>query len=472
MTMMLTRSRPTASAAAPWADRRARRLKILVVTHEFPALSETFILDQLVALLQAGHDVHIVADAPRHEAVVHPEIAQHDLLRRTRYLAVPHSKMARLALLLRAIRIGGMKVASSTAALILARRRTGEPGQLACFAATVTALAEIGNVDVAICHFGENGARLVRATQALRRLEPVLTIFHGFDLTRLVRTHGPRCYGNLTQAGALFLPTSDAFAERLEALGFPSERTVVQRMCVDLDKLDAVVRALPAQPTDDAPFTFLCVGRLVEKKGFADAVRGFAQAFAGAPAHLARLNIVGDGPLRDELEHLVAQHGVADRVHFLGALPRQHVLAAVRAADVLVHPAITAADGDMEGLPVVISEGMALRKPVITTRHSGIPELVIDQVTGRLVPEADVPALAAAMSWMVAHPAAARRMGETGRARLEAGFNAAHWSAVLEGLLQAAVIAHPGGRPPPQVTRITSEILAARRDRLGAKPST
>ncbi len=435
---------PTAAAASVGqaiAPSR-RNLRILVVTDVFPALSETFILDQLVSFLQAGHEVRVIADRPRQEQVMHPEVAQYGLLTRTHYLNVPQHRRARVGVLLRAIGAGGPRVVASFADLLLARLRIHEPGNLSMLAATIVALVDAGEVDVVVCHFGENGARLVRATGALGRDVPVLTIFHGFDLTRLIRTHGPRCYGNLRRGGRLFLPTSEAFADRLRAMDFPDDRIVVQRMCVDLDKLDAVVAALPPGPGPNGPFTFLGVGRLVEKKGFRDAVRAFAQAFGTTPPGSACLRIVGGGPMREELEALAASTGVTDRVTFLGPLQRQRVLAEMRGADALVQPSVTAADGDMEGLPVVISEGMALRKPVITTRHSGIPELVIDEVTGRLVAEADVPSLAAAMSWMAAHQDAARRMGEAGRARLEGGFNAAFWNGALERVLQKAVSQH------------------------------
>ncbi len=411
-------------------------MRITVVADVFPALSETFVLDGVISLIERGHEVSIIADKARDEPAVHDDVARHGLLGRTRYLVLPRTLHGRLAVLAHAARHGRLRLAGTALALLRARRQVGEAGGLRMLAA-VRALAEAPRPDVVLCHFGPNGAMAARALDALGWAAPVVTIFHGFDLSRLVKQRGPHLYGHLFRRGRLFLPACEAFAARLRAIGCPPERIRVQRMCVDLPGLDALAASLGGAPPA-AAFTFVGVGRLVAKKGFAHAIRAFARAFGHLPPGQARLRLAGDGPLRGELEALARQAGVAGRVEFLGPLQRRAVVAAMLAADALVQASVTAADGDMEGVPLVISEAMALGKPVLATRHGGIPELVLDGVTGRLLDEGDEAGLAAAMAWMAANRPAAAQMGRAGRERLQAGFTAGCWNGLLEQRLSAA----------------------------------
>ena len=410
-------------------------MRITVIVDVFPALSETFVLDQVVSLIARGHDVSIIADGPRDEPAVHEDIARHGLLRRTRYLALPPTRRGRLAVLAWAARHSRLRLIGSAMALRRGRN-VGEAGGWRVLAA-IASLAEAPRPDVILCHFGPNGAMAVRALDALGWTVPVVTIFHGFDLSRLVKRHGPHLYGHLFRNGQLFLPVCQAFADRLGALGCPPGRIMIQRMGVDLAELDARVRPHDRATPHAGAFTFLSVGRLVAKKGTVHAIRAFARAFGHLPPGQVRLRVVGDGPLRADLASMAQACGVAAHVEFLGALPRQMALSAMQASDALVQASVTAADGDMEGVPVVIAEAMALGKPTLGTRHSGIPELVLDGVTGRLLEEGDEAGLAAAMAWMVANRQAAAQMGRAGRARLQAGFTASHWNDVLEQRLSA-----------------------------------
>lgn len=399
-------------------------------------------LDQVISLIEKGHQVRIIAGSVSDEQFEHEEIKRFDLASRVRYLRESsQTRRQRLTLVMRAIGHGGARAAKVFAAFRSARKTSGEIGELATLAAMVLALAEARPPDVVLCHFGPNGSASVRAIEALGWTVPVVTMFHGFDISRLIKQNGPRIYDHLFRQGRLFMPACDAFAERLQALGCPVSRIMVQRMCVSPAKLDAVIAPLKSQSFPSKPFIFVTVGRLVAKKGIGNTLVAFAQAFGHQPSDEVRLRIVGDGPLRDELDGMARNVGVDDKVEFLGALVRSEVLAVVNAADVVVQASMTAPDGDMEASPVVISEAMALRKPVIGTRHSGIPELITDEVTGLLVEE-DGEGLVSAMRWMVANRSTAVRMGEAGRTRLEAGLNAEYWNTRLEKRLMDIV--HPG----------------------------
>lgn len=171
------------------------------------------------------------------------------------------------------------------------------------------------------------------------------------------------------------------------------------------------VEAGPGRPpVENAVPVVLSVGRLVEKKGFDDLIKAMA---VEAPA--AQLVIIGDGPLRSDLEALAARLGVADQVTFLGSLDHQATLDWFRRADIFVLACKVAADGDRDSMPVVTKEAMAAGLPVISTDEVGVPEMVDDGKTGLLVPPSSPARLAEALALLLADPRRRREMGDAGR---------------------------------------------------------
>ncbi len=172
---------------------------------------------------------------------------------------------------------------------------------------------------------------------------------------------------------------------------------------------------------------------MVEKKGLEVGLRAFALLRRELPG--ATWHIVGDGPLRPHLEALRQQLSLADSVLLHGTLPHPEARRVLDQAHILVAPSVTAQDGDQEGIPVVIMEAMAAGLPVVSTRHSGIPELVEDGVTGLLVPERDPEALAQALRRLVLDAPGWPEMGRRGRAIVERDYNTRRLNDRLEQTL-------------------------------------
>ena len=160
------------------------------------------------------------------------------------------------------------------------------------------------------------------------------------------------------------------------------------------------------------PVTLVTVARLVPKKGIEDAIRAVAALAPKYPT--LSFHIVGDGPQRSGCQTLIEELGVQNQIRLLGQQPAEGVKHALKSADIFVAPSYTASDGDIEGIPVAIMEAMASGLPVVSTNHSGIPELVMDGVTGCLVAERDVTNIAARLSWRSIGPRSARRWAERG----------------------------------------------------------
>jgi glycosyltransferase involved in cell wall biosynthesis len=193
-------------------------------------------------------------------------------------------------------------------------------------------------------------------------------------------------------------------------------------------------RFAPNGTAREEPPLVLAVGRLIEKKGFADLVRACALLRRhGGPF---RCRIVGKGELEEELRTLIEELGLQPEVELTGPIPREQLLAVYQRASVVVAPCVIGEDGNRDGLPTVLIEAMALGIPVVATDVTGIPELVEHGRTGLVVPQQDPQALAAAIRRVLADPTLGEALARAGRARVEQDFdvhaNVAHLRALLE----------------------------------------
>lgn len=276
-----------------------------------------------------------------------------------------------------------------------------------------------------LAHYGRWG----RFACALRELGlikgPIATVFHGKDMSSYLQKRSNNAYGMLFKRGDLFLPISEFWREKLITLGAPTDRIMVHRMGVDTTRFTETPRTLA---TGEA-VRFIGVGRMVEKKGFDDAIAAFAKMRATPGAPEATLTLIGDGPLRRAMQAQAAPLG--DAVRFTGLLPHAKVAEMLRAAHVFVLPSRTSENGDMEGIPVALMEAMAQGLPVLATRHSGTPELVEHEVSGLLCAEGDREALAANMLAFAKAPERWAQMGAAGAAKVRAEFDLKHWNDLL-----------------------------------------
>jgi colanic acid/amylovoran biosynthesis glycosyltransferase len=253
----------------------------------------------------------------------------------------------------------------------------------------------------------------------------LVTSFRGADVTRYVKSRGEGVYRGLLRRGDLFMPVSQDFARRIERMGADPRKVVVHRTGIDLRLF-----AYRSRAAGSTPLHLVTVARLVEKKGIEYVVRAVARLAAeGADV---RYTIVGDGVLRESLARLAGELGVSECVHLAGWRPQREVRDIMDRADVLVAPSVTAASGDQEGIPNAVKEGMALGLPVVSTQHSGIPELVEDGVSGFLVPERDDHALAASIRTIRDSADLRRSMGRAGRTRVEREYDIERLNDALE----------------------------------------
>lgn len=186
---------------------------------------------------------------------------------------------------------------------------------------------------------------------------------------------------------------------------------------------------LPArEPRTGNAKSLICVGRLSPEKGQAGLVRAFAELSARHDG--VQLRLVGDGPERRDLEQLVSELNMVDRVTFAGRLTETDTLAEIARSDLLVLPSF------MEGLPIVLMEAMALGVPVVASRVAGIPELVEDGVNGLLFAPSDWTELGACIERLLTSDVLCTTFAEEGKKKVADEFDARKSAELLSKLFR------------------------------------
>jgi colanic acid/amylovoran biosynthesis glycosyltransferase len=385
--------------------------RLLYVVSLFPCWSETFIVREIAALIAAGADVRILSLKAPSEKLVHPEAER--LLPRVRH-PLPSGPAAwrRAAALLAHPR------ALSSLALALGRALGRRPIELAKSLEAV--------------------ARAVEQLDWIRQFDPDVIHAHwatypstaALALGRLVG----KPFGFTCHAHDIFVH-DHLLREKIESAAVPvtiSRYNVAwlaeQVTARARDRLNVVHCGvdLPTWAFSEegrAEDLILAVGRLDPIKGFEILVEALAEL--KRRGRRFRCRIVGEGPLRSALQTGVDRQGLSELVELVGARPQKEVRAALSAATIFALPSLIAPSGDRDGIPVSLMEAMAAGAPVVSTRVSGIPELIEEEREGLLVPSGDSRALADALARLLDDPALRRRLAAGARAKIEREFDAA-----------------------------------------------
>lgn len=392
-------------------------MRIAFVVHLFPALSETFILNQITGLIKLGHEVDIYADSARKDPKVHADIEKYNLLARTYYR--PRKPSNKLNLLLQTARLLGSYVWKDPQSLIksLDVFKYGRKAvSLALMYDTFPFLSG-QPYDIVHCHFGRSGLKAAFLREMGILQGKLVTTFYGFDINASPMIAGMDLYAFLFQRGDLFIVNSTFMAGKAARLGCPESRLIRLPLGLDLSLYSFKPRLLRA----NEPVKVLTVARLVEKKGLEYSIRAVASLVKTFPD--IQYCIAGDGELRAPLEALIAELGMSGNIKLLGWKTQDEVRELYRDAHIFILSSVTAANGDQEGQGLVLQESQAEGLPVLSTLHNGIPDGVLDGKSGFLVPERDVDALAEKLRYLIEHPEVWAEMGRAGRTFVEENYN-------------------------------------------------
>ncbi|MFH1403622.1 MAG: glycosyltransferase [Candidatus Altiarchaeota archaeon] len=366
-------------------------MRVAFVVSEFPVVSQSFIIDQIVGVIEEGCDVRIFSTGNSGKHYVNGKVDRYSLIEKTEYLEMPDGMLERV---LKAVLMSGFMSLMNPLipfhlALCCLRDKSTKPVYLfhkSCGR----------GFDVIHAHFGFNGS-LSLCLKKMGVKGKIVTAFHGYDISMLVR-QGIVDYGDLFREGDLFLPVSEHFKDRLVELGCDEGRIIVHPMGVDLDKFR--YRGVVYEP--GGRLRLITVGRLTDKKGYKYSIRAVGKLVS--EGRDVEYTIVGDGDGRRVLESLVSELCLEGRVRFEGKASHDEVAGMMNEADVFVLASHMSKLGDEEGIPSAIKEASAIGLPVVATLHGGIPEIIEDGVNGLLVPERDADAIAERIAYLMDNP--------------------------------------------------------------------
>lgn len=364
-------------------------MRVAYIVRSFPRLSQTFILNEMLAVERLGVRLHLFAMTNPHEAIVQPEVAQLqapiiylDELRETRF-ADPQ-RVARVQRFVEnhheldegyttASRFVCLEMALGIAQMLSDQAQRGEP------------------IDHIHAHFAHDPTLIAQLVQMLTGISYSFTA-HARDLVQIP----PAALISRTESATAVATCS---ATNLEYFKATLPAPLLAKVKLIYHGVDTE-RFKPAEnrAANDVP-QIVSIGRLVEKKGFGDLVAACQMLHEQGQAF--HCTIYGEGPLAGELTRQIAESGLQEVVSLPGACTQREIVSALQRADLFALTPFVTEDGDRDGVPNVLVEAMACGLPVVSTAVAGIPELVRDGENGVLVAAHDVAAIAAALGTLL-----------------------------------------------------------------------
>jgi colanic acid/amylovoran biosynthesis glycosyltransferase len=390
-------------------------MKIAFLVWRFPVLSEPFILNQITGLIDRGHEVDIYAcavdqDTSHGTTKVHPVVEQYRLLERTYY--APRRPESEFWRWLKGLGLFLSNFAKNPSICWKLSNQLGSKQ----FYRTIPFLGK-KSYDIVHCQFGTLGLVGLSLLETGAIGGKLITTFRGIDISRYVQEQGREIYSQLFEKGSFFLANCEFFRQRAISIGCDPEQIIVHGSGIDCRKFAFKPRKFPT----DGIVRIATTGRLVEKKGIEYCIDAIAQI-----AHIhpnIEFNIIGDGPLRQNLEAQIAKLNLARIVKLLGWKNQRELVEILDNSHIFIATSVTAADGNQDAPVNTLKEAMAMGLPAIGTYHGGIPELVEDVVSGFLVPERDAGAIAIKLLYLIEHPEIWEQMGMAGRHQVEAKYD-------------------------------------------------
>jgi glycosyltransferase involved in cell wall biosynthesis len=398
---------------------------VAFLVKRFPRLSETFVLQEFLELRRQGLDLRLYALMDSGEEVVQPAAAE--LRPAVTYLhdrGRPLRSWVRLVAGATRQALSNPSGAAAVVRLLLTRSLRLRHAVEGLWLAGNLRRAKARHLHA---HFAHSPAAVAHMTRVAGG-PPFSFTAHAKDLyTTAAEVLKPRL------RAAAFVVTCTRFNGSYIAGLDPADSSLGERLHVLYHGTD--IRRFDSNGRKPEPGRLLSVGRLVPKKGYPTLLQ--ALALLRARGMDFTCDVFGDGEMRSELEAEVGWLGLRSWVHLRGATPQEDLLREYRRASVFALTPTVLANGDRDGIPNVLVEAMACAVPVISTRMSGIPELIEDGTDGLLVEPGDTQAITDAIERLLRDPELASRMGLAARRKVERFFDMRSNTTVLLDLLTA-----------------------------------
>lgn len=383
------------NATAYSAKKTGESLKILFIVDKFPYDFQVYIVNQIKGLMNLGHEVYVYAG--REEGRMPSSLDDYDLSGKIFYQELPSAHRA---------------------------------------------------YDIIYCQFGHLINRCLHLKQNNGLIGKLIVGLRGGDASSVLKRN-PHYYGYIFKHVDLWLPVCDYFREEFIKIGCPHDRINVMHSVIDAADFPFKTRTI----APGEPINILTVCRLAATKGLEDGIYAVAEVIKKYPQ--IRYTIVGGGAMLEKLRTLVRDLGCESNITFVGAKNHAEIPSFIDQAHIFLHPSATSPSGMKEGIPNAPKEAMCAGLPVVSTLHSGIPELVENGISGFLVPEHDINGLTEKLTFLIEHPECWAAMGAAGNKKIMEEYELHSGSYQLEALLKQVISKNQCMRKPKNISQQT-----------------
>ncbi|MCS4434557.1 glycosyltransferase family 4 protein [Aquiflexum gelatinilyticum] len=391
--------------------------KVAFLLNEFPSLTETFILNQIVFLIDKGVDIHIFSLYPGDFTRLHIQYQGYGLEKRVTYVAtLPQSPISRIFEAFRFFHQQGFRIAFWAAVKCINPFKLGISGLKITHFLHCIRIWQIHRFDLVHAHFGVMGVFFTNfVSQGLFKNIPFLVSFHGYDLVPNQAMENRIKYRNLFSFGKIFTANSHYTKGLMLKLDQKLDpRIRLLPMGIDTNLFD--VETLKKSEKHSDTYKLVYVGRLVEWKGADQAIKILEKVIREFGINNIELSIIGKGPMHDVLEDMIIEKGLKENVRMLGGQDQSVVRSILAKADLFLYTGkedIKSGRAENQGL--VLMEAQAMGVPVVAFAVGGISEGINNQETGILIPAGDLEGFAESVVGLLLDKNKRRAMGISAR---------------------------------------------------------
>lgn len=380
----------------------SKKLKVAAFVGIFPNITESWFIEQTVALIDLGVDIDLFAFNKGKAYHVSELVKNYDLLKKTTFLEYPKNKILRVMLGFKHL----LKIIVYKPQIlikILNRSKLSKTMPVLKYLFWVAPLInKIDKYSVIHCHQGMIANKFLKIKDILELKQNFITTFYGQDSSKYIKQKGEDVYNQLKINCSRFLLMTEEMKDRFIKMSFPSEKLTVHYTGVNLNNYSYFYRGYKT----GEKFRIISVGSFVEKKGIIDLIMAIKEVVSKNYCNI-ELNLVGgsiDLNYSERIKNLVRELQLEKYIIFKGLLPHRFTIDLFKEMHLMAQLSKKATSGDTDDLPFVLLEGQISGLPVITTNHVGIPEGVMDNKTGFVVNEGDYRQASEKIIFFITHP--------------------------------------------------------------------
>ncbi len=385
-----------------------KRLKILFVVRNFPTISETFIVNQIIYLINQGHCVRILS-VNRTKSLLQNQIVEYNLMDRVQFIDMPENILKRFLKFVKLISLEGSYRNFKIIKLFNPFKYGVEAFNLSSFYKVSWIHRFHDDFDIVHAHFGFTSDIFFKAKEiGFFRNTKLVTSFHGHDMVISELNKNKKRYRELFKNSTV-LTTNNEYAKDLILKIQPGYR-FIHLLPVSLDT--NLFKPISSRHTN---IKIVYCGRLIYLKGPQLFIEIANQLINIRKIQNLQFEMIGDGKEKSRLEMLIKSYNLEAYVNLRGSLKQNEIITIFQNSDIFVSPGLTDINQRAETQGLVIQEAQAMKIPVLVSDAGGMKYGLIENKTGFVLPEGNIKSFCDKIEYLINNPLIRKKMGVQGR---------------------------------------------------------